>query len=196
MSDLTATDYFTPVLDADVPEVHRETVAKYRQLATEHAVPATHPVCYRVKAGFTPKGHAGPCNGGFKYLQYPSLPYEPTKDCLVFWVPRLLKDSMSKDKIQQEKLLSDLKAKLELPVHHLHGFGKVSLAASLIITHHKATGERLLVNQWAHTDDTGLPHERLDLGVFDDAGIYCIDLRIASSLDEDVGVFAIGIEPL
>src|SRR3990167_1430033 len=67
-----ASDYFTPVPDADVPERHQPTLAKYRQLATDHGVPATTPVCYLVRGGLTLKHHApkaGPCRENFRYLQ-------------------------------------------------------------------------------------------------------------------------------
>jgi hypothetical protein len=173
-------DFFTPILDADVPEPYQATLAKYRTLATEHGVPATTPVCYSVRAGFTLKKHApklGNCKESFQYLQNWNFSDEPTKDCLVFWVPRVINGSTSKTKDKQIKLLADLRTKLKLPAHHMSGFGSIALAAGLILAHFKATGERIPLNQyWVRTDTCGADGVRLDLGGFDAAGLGCVFL--------------------
>ncbi|MFH1088980.1 MAG: hypothetical protein V1716_00975 [Candidatus Uhrbacteria bacterium] len=81
-------DYFIPILDANLPEKYKATGVKYRRLATKHGVSATHPVCYRVRVGFTLMSHApqvGPCYKKFQYLQDWNFPDEATEDGYVFW---------------------------------------------------------------------------------------------------------------
>ncbi len=192
-------DYFTQVLDADVPESHKATVAKYRKLASEHGVPTTTVVCYRVRAGFTLKSHAakaGPCIQGFQYLQNWNFPDEPTVDCLVFWVPCILKDSKNKTKDEQTALLADTRTKLELPAHHMSSFGKVALVAGLILAHYKATkGEHIpLGNDWVRTDTCSADGDRLRLGDFGGAGLDCGDDRWGDGRRARLGAFALGVE--
>ncbi len=191
--------FFTPIPDTKVPEQHKTTLAKYRQLANEHGVPTT-PVCYRVRAGFTLKSHApkaGPCYQGLSYLQGWNFPDEPTADSLVFWVPRVLNGSTSKTKDQQRAFLKDLGRKLKLPAHHLSGFGKVALLAGLILAHHKATGERIpLGNYWVRTDTCYAVGDRLGLGYFDAAGLYCYYWSFDYNAYGVLGVFALGVETL
>src|SRR3989338_3159975 len=82
--------YVLPLLDADVPEAHKATAAKYRALAREWGVPYTHAVCYLVREGFTLKGHAakaGPCYKDFQGLQGWNFQDDPTVGCLKFWIP-------------------------------------------------------------------------------------------------------------
>lgn len=190
-------EYFTPILDADVPEQHKVTLAKYRKLASEHGVPATTSVCYRVKAGFTLKTHApkaGPCHENYKYLQDWNFKDEATTECLVFWVPCILSGSTGKTKDEQLKLLNETCVQLELPTNHMSGFGTVALVAGLILAQHKATKERIpLNNQYVRTDSCRAGGNRLYLGVFVGAGLFCHDW-----LDHDahglLGAFALGVE--
>lgn len=195
-----ANEFFIPILDADVPEKHAPTLAKYRKLATDHGVPAKAAVCYRVRAGFTLKSHApkaGPCYEQFRYLQDWNLPEEPTADCIVFWVPRILEGSTSKTRDEQTRILSDLRTKLELPEHHMRGLGSVGLVAGLILAHHKATGERIPLEQyWVRTDTCRADGSRLYLGDFDGAGLRCSYWYFGGSANGLVGVFALGVEAL
>lgn len=151
-----ATNYFTPIPDAEVPPRHQQTLIKYRKLATEWGVPTTTAVCYRVRAGFTLKSHApkaGPCYDKFSYLQNWNFPDEPTKGCLVFWIPRLAPGSTSKTRNEQIQLLGEIRQRMELPAHHLTNFGKVALDAGLILAHFKRTGERVPLDcYWTRTD--------------------------------------------
>jgi len=193
------TDFFTPLLDHEVPVEHKDTCAKYRTLATEHDVLPTTPICYRVRAGFTLKHHApkfGPCHQNFDYLQDWNFPDDPTTDSLVFWVPRLLKNSTSKTKDQQMKLLSQLRTKLELPAHHLTGFGNTALVAGLILAHHKATSECIPLNQYyVRTETCFAGGGRLALhwrGVV----LYCDGWVFGDHANGGVGVFALGVEAL
>ncbi len=191
-------EFFTPILDADVPGEYRATLAKYRQLANEHGVPTTAPVCYRVRAGFTLKSHApmaGPCRRGFDYLQSGNFPDEPTIDCIVFWVPCILNASTSKTKDQQRTFLADLGRKLGLPVHHLSGFGKVALVAGLILAHLKAACERIPFPECVRTDTCYADDYRLGLGYFGAAGLDCVDEVFDGTASARLGVFALGVEP-
>ncbi|MDD2786052.1 MAG: hypothetical protein PHS79_04145 [Patescibacteria group bacterium] len=154
-------EYFIPLTDAEavallvesgkyVEEVAKVIVGKYRKLAIEHKVPVTTPICYRVRVGYTLKTHApksGPCRKDFNYLQDWRFEDTPTSDSLVFWVPRILRDSTSKTKSEQLNLLAGLHTELELPAHHMSGFGRAGLVAGLILAHFKATGERVPLNQ-------------------------------------------------
>lgn len=198
-----AIEYFIPLADADVPDQYQATLAKYRNLATNHDVPATTAVCYRVKAGFTLKWHAplaGPCYENYKYLQDWDFPNEATADCLVFWVPRVIKifkGRTSKTKDRQLKLLSDLRVKLALPAHHMSGFGKNGLLAGLILAHYEVTGERVPHNKyWVRTDTYNEDGRCLYLGRFDDAGLRCNNWGYDGDTSSSVGVFALGVETL
>lgn len=194
-----AIEFFTPLSDANVPEQYQTTLAKYRKLATKHDVLTTTPVCYRVSAGFTLKTYApklGPCYEDFQYLQNWNFPDEATSDCLVFWVPRIVKGSTSKTASKQKKLLTRLRTKLELSAHHMNNFGKVGLVAGLILAHFKATGERIPLDQyWVRTDTCDADGIRLLLGRFGDAGLDCLWL-FGGRADVGVGVFAFGVEVL
>jgi hypothetical protein len=196
------TDFITPLADADVPQYHQETLKKYRQLAAEHGVPTTVAVCYRVRGGFTLRTHApkaGPCRRQFDYIQGWKFLDEPTTDSLVFWVPRLLKDSVMKTYDEQMAFLAEMRQRLGLPEHHLSGFGKISLLASLILAHFKATGERVPLDRcWIRTDTCNTLGRRLTLGDFDETGLYCVYWHFDGSRDglSTIGVFALGMEAL
>ncbi len=186
-------DYFIPVLDADIPNKHKAIGAKYRCLATEQGC-ATHPVCYRVRAGFTLKTHAplaGPCRNNFQYLQGWNFQDEATRDSYVFWVPGILRGSTSKNVNQQMELLSATRAKSNLPAHHMSNFGSVALAAGLILAHFKATGERIsLVVRTGTCDSVGY---RLGLD-WRDGELYCDYWYYDGEPYDRVGVLALGVE--
>lgn len=191
-------EYLVPLTDAEVPPEHQVTLAKYRRLAAEHYVQSDVPLCYKVRAGFTLKKHAplaGPCLEGFWYLQDWNFKDEPTRDALVFWVPRLLKDSTSKAVDEQMQLLSALRQYLALSEHHLSSFGEISLVAGLILAHFKATGERLpLDGLYIRTDTCRADGNRLSLGRFDERGLFCGLWLWAAEQNDDLGVFALGVD--
>mgnify|MGYP001616633610 CR=1 FL=1 len=193
-------DYFTPILDAAVPTWHQQTLAKYRKLAPEWRVPATIAVCYRVRAGFTLKTHApkfGPCYDQFKYLQGWDFPDEPTKECLVFWIPRLVPNSISKTHNEQLQFLGEIRQRMDLPKHHMVNFGKVAMDAGLIFAHYKATGERVPFDcYWIRTDTCSTDGDRLGLGDFDGDGLHCDDWDFDGGRNDDLGVFVLGVEEL
>lgn len=188
-------DFFIPLKDAGVPAEHQPTLAKYRLLATSCGVPTTTAVCYTVRAGFTLKQHApkfGPCEKGFSYLQDWNFNDEPTKDSLVFWIPRLVPGSTSKSKDAQMRLLGEIRARNELPAHHL-----TSLVAGLILVHYKTTGERVPLDRlWVRTDTCCADGCRLCLGRFGESGLDCGRWSFDGYASDYVGVFALGVETL
>ncbi|HBR80122.1 MAG: hypothetical protein UX09_C0052G0002 [Candidatus Uhrbacteria bacterium GW2011_GWE2_45_35] len=187
-------DHFIPIPDAAVPERYKATCAIYRQLATEQGIPVSHPVCYRVRAGFTFKIHApkaGPCHDSLRYLQDWNFPDEATKDCFVFWVPGVLRGSTSKDVVQQRQLLSDTRTRLALPAHHLIGFGNVALVAGLMLAHFKATDERIPLVVRIDTCDADGDRLRLFWG---GGELYCARWFGGGKAYGNFGVLALGVE--
>jgi len=187
-------DFFTPILDANLPEEYQAIVAKYRQLATEQGIPATHPVCYRVRAGFTLKRDAplaGSCYDNFKYLQDWKFSDEPTQDGYVFWVPGVLQGSVLKNVGQQRQFLTETRTRLGLPAHHLSGFGSVALVAGLILAYFKATGERISLE--LRTDTCGTGGRRLSL-YWHGGSINCEHWYGDDDSSDNVGVPALGAE--
>lgn len=193
-----AIEFFTPLPDTAVPEAHQATLAKYRALATKWGVATTTSVCYLVKSGFTLKRDAAQMLGAYKrfqHLQDWNFPDAQTEDSLVFWIPKLVPNSTSKTKDEQIKLLADLRHKLELPDHHLTGFGNVALLAGLVLAHYKATNERIPAHQqWARTDTRRAVGSRLLLGDFDAGGLDCDLWRWDGGRSDGLGVFALGVE--
>lgn len=191
-------EYFTPLSDIDVPAEHQETLAKYRKLAAEYGVANSVPLCYRVTGGFTLKDHApqaGRCFRAFGYLKDWNFADKPTKYSLAFWVPRLVKGSTSKTVDEQRQLLPKLRKRLELPEHHLSGFGEASLVAGLILAQFKATGERVPASRmYARTDTCLADGKRLDLGGFDEGGLCCDIWHQTGENPDNLGVFALGVE--
>ncbi len=190
--------FFTPIADAEVPARHQATLDRYRQLALEHGVPATAPVAYRVRAGFTLKTHApmaGPCHDGFAYLQDWSFPDDPTADSIVFWVPRLLEGSTSKTEDQQIALLAAKRTELKLPAHHMSRYGRVALVAGLILAHHKATGECVPLDVYVvRTDTCSADGGRLCLRWDVDGVLHCNDWVDDDDAFDFVGAFVLGVE--
>ncbi|MBI2551064.1 hypothetical protein HYV73_01835 [Candidatus Uhrbacteria bacterium] len=188
--------YFTPLKDEDVPAERQAELAAYRKLATEHGVPANVPVCYRVRVGFTVKGRAsqfGPCYDKFGYLKDWNFPDEPTVDCLVFWIPRLLKESADKTKDQQLALLAELRQTLGLPEGHMSGFGKASLVVGLVLAHFKETGERAPLDKLSVRTDTCVSGcDRLVVGRFGESGLD-VNRWHGGPASDGLGVFALGV---
>lgn len=185
-------DWVRPVPDAELSEPHKAMLAKYRREdAGYHA--------YRVSAGYALKTHAarsGPCDEDFAYLQGWNFPDEATKDCIVFWAPRIAKNSASKTKDQQIELLANLRTRLGLPAHHMSGFGTPALLAGLILAHYKATGERVLLDQyWVRTDICRADGYRLRL-FWSASGLSCGFWFLDGEAYGRVGVFALGVEAL
>ncbi len=197
LADNVANIYVVHMDDKDVPEQYRETIASWRKYASH--VGYTGPVAWKVKAGFTLKTHApqaGPCYSQLGYLQDWQLKNdEPTKDSLVFWVPRLIDGSTSKTIPQMEKIRKDFRKVYELPAHHATSFGSIALLFALILAHFKRTGERVpLKYLYAASDTFHVGGRRLIAGGFDGGGLYCCSWN-EDALDV-VGFFLLGVEEL
>jgi len=194
-----SSDYFLPFADKDIPEPHQPTLAKYRAEARQQKVPDSVPLCYRVSAGFTLKEHApqaGPCYQNFEYLQDWSFQDQPTRDSLVFWIPRIVPRSVKKNVSEQMEHLAKLRAKMELPAHHLDSFGNVAVVSGLVLAHFKATGERVpLDNYWVRTDTCLAGGRRLGLGWLEDS-LGCGRWGWGDERYDDLGAFALGVEAL
>lgn len=187
---------FSPVSDKDLSEELRETAAKWRRLAAElgHA----GPVAWKVRAGFTLKQHApkaGPCYENFAYLQGWALRNdEPTRDGIVFWIPRLLPGSTAKIVDEQKALLADLRQRYDLPATHLTSFGSAALLAGLILAHFKITGERVPLDRyWVRIDTLDSDGCRCRLGNFGGQGLGCDGYGWGSHRHGDLGCFALGV---
>lgn len=193
---LTNDDFVVSLSDVAVPENLKPLAAKWRNLAKYLGYDG--PTARRVRSGFTLKKHApnaGPCYQQFLYLQDWNFTDEPTKDAIVFWVPRLVPESTSKTASEQMALLADLRREFGLPKTHLVSFGSTALLAGLIFAHYKATGERVPLDRyWIRTDICRSDGRRLDLGCFDEFGLDCGDWRWHVGRYPIIGVFAVGVE--
>lgn len=188
--------YFIPIADKEVPQKIAESVWKWRRLASDLGY--TGPVCWRIKQGFTLKIHApkaGPCYQGYSYLQDWELQNdESTSDSVVFWIPRLLKDSTSKNVNEQKALMKRVRTDYDLPGHHISSFGSAALLTGLVLAHFKRTGERVPMNtMYARSDTFRVDGDRLRVGSFVEAGLRC-DRWDDDGRDDIRGVFPWGIE--
>lgn len=187
-------EFVTPL--TVVPKKLQATHKKWQKLAKSWDY--SGPVAWRVKAGFTLKKHAplvGPCYERFAYLQDWQFEDEPTTDSIVFWIPRLVPESTSKNVDEQRELLSALRTRLELPEHHLNGFGSVALVAGLILAHFKRVGETVPLDRlWVRTDTRDSGGYRLNLGYFDGCGLYCNGWVFGGRRGDGLGAFALGVE--
>jgi hypothetical protein len=158
-------------------------------------------VAWKVKAGFMLKQHApfaGPCYGKLDYLQGWELTNDkPTKDALVFWVPRLAEKSTSKTVEQMETHRAELRQKNNLPRHHCASFGSITLLFALILAHFKRTGERVPLECLYAASDTLNADDgnRLIAGHFYEVGIYCDRWSDDHGL-VNIGFFLLGVEEL
>lgn len=190
--------FFTAISDKDAPAHLAEAVTKWRKLASDLGG-YTGPVLWVVKAGFTLKKHAslaGPCHEQFKYLQDWKLENdEPTVDSMVFFIPRVL--ATGKNDEEQKQALVELRAKYDLPANHCDSFGSAALVSGLILAHFKRTGERTpLFTEWVRTDTLYSDGDRLDLGEFDERGLYGGSYWNGFRRGGDLGVFPLGVEPV
>ncbi len=176
------------------------TVAQWRKLAAELGY--TGPVAWKVRAGFTLKKHApkaGPCHNDFKYLQdWEFANDEPTKQRLVFWIPRLVKDSTRKNIRKQKQLSDELRTRFELPEHHLSSYGSATLLSGLILRYFKQTGERVPLKIMAvRTDTRRMGGSRLILFGFGSDSLNCDNWNwIGGGCNDVLGFFPLGVEEL
>lgn len=91
------------------------------------------------RLGYLPP--ASPCYKKFEYLRDWDLKNdEPTKNSLVFFIPRLVAESKSKNVSEQFGILAALRERLGLPGHHLSSFGQAGMLSGLILANFKRTG--------------------------------------------------------
>jgi len=159
----------------------------------------TGPVVWKVKAGFSLKSHApaaGPCYQNLQYLQGWELKNdEPTKDSLVFWVPRLVEGSLNKNGTQMETLRAEQRNAHELPSNHCDCFGSIDLLFALILAHYKRDGKRVPLDcKYAASDTLLVVGLRLVAGGFDGVGASC-DGWLGNA-GAGVGFFLLGVEEL
>lgn len=191
--------FVTPLGDGDVPEKFRRHLVGRRELATFLGWPGH--IAYRVRAGHTLKEHApkaGPCREDFKYLQDWNLQNDkPTEDSIVFWVPRLIPESLGKNVDDQMRILAGYRKRFKLPEKDLRNFGSAALLSALILAHHKRTGERVPENRlWTRTDTLHAGGFRLYLGFFDERGLGCDFWDWGGSGSGGLGCFPLGVEIL
>lgn len=191
--------FVTPIGDAETPEEFRKYLTGRRELAT--SLGWLGPVAHRVRAGHTLKQHApksGHCRDGFKYLQGWTLKNdEPTTDSIVFWVPRLIPESLGKQVDEQMKILAAYRKRFKLSKGDLSSFGSAALLSALILAHHKRTGEKVpLKRLWTRTDTILAGGGRLDLGDFGERGLNCDGWVWDGFSYDDLGCFPLGVETL
>ncbi len=175
----------------------REVVALWRKYASN--IGYTGPIAWKVKAGYTLKEHASRDKNSYTklgYLQSWELKNdEPTKDSLVFWVPRLADGSLSKTIPQMEKLRKEYRKNYSWPAYHCTSFGSIALLFALILAHFKRTGERVpLQYLYAASDTFHVDGYRLIAGFFLENGLYCN--YWSEDAGDDVGFFLLGVEEL
>jgi len=181
-----------------VVEEAKAKVAAWRQYANDRGY--TGRVAWKVKEGFTLKTHAslaGPCHDNLQYLQNWQLRNdEPTQNSLVFWIPRLVENSTSKNIKQMEAHRAELQKRYNFPERHCTEFGSIALLFALILAHFKRTGERVpLKDYYAASDTLHANGSRLYAGYFDESGLYCGDWW-DDDRDGSVGFFLLGVETL
>lgn len=192
--------YVVPLSDTELKEQFpqfSDRLPSWRKVAAE--LDYRGPVAWKVKAGYTLKEHASQDKNSCSKLDYlqqwnPKND-EPTKDSLVFWVPRLAEGSTSKTIPQMEKLRQKQRQRYELPDHHAKSFGSIALLFALILAHFKRTGERTpLQYLYAASDSFHVYGDRLIAGHFSEVGLYCSYWNEGAG--GVVGFFLLGVEEL
>jgi len=189
--------FFVPLSDGDIAEKFSKVLYGWRGLAAE--LDYTGLVAWEVEEGFTLKSHApeaGSCYENFQYLRDWNIVKgnEPTKNSLVFWVPRLVGNE-SKTVEEKIAMLAELRQSFGLPEHHLASFGNASILSGLILAHAKYMSEKVpLKGEWARTDSVDSGGRRLNLCGLNPHGLYCDRLYRDDSRRPGLGCFPLGIE--
>jgi len=190
--------HFQPLSDDQVPLKYETSLLKWLRLASRLGY--IGPVVWQVRAGYILLKHApmtGPCYKKWQHLQGWKLRNdEPTKDLLVFWIPRLVTGSKGKKPEEQTKLMAEIRSQIDLPEHHLMSFGSAALLSGLILTHYKRTGEKTPLNgEWTRTDTFHADGNRLPLGDFGGSGLCCGSRDWDEGERSALGCFPLGVEP-
>lgn len=173
----------------------KRLISGYRRGTSEHEIPEVEPCHVLVQPEATFKGtipQFGPCVHDFKYLQDWNFPDPPTQECLLSLIPMLLPGSIRKNVAEQRELLAQVRQRLELPEHHLAGFGAVTHLAGAALAY-KAAGRDIFDGKWARTETCCADSCRLDLfwGV---GGLGCDRWDWDDERRGLVGVLACGVE--
>lgn len=194
--------HFTPIPDHSLNTKYWPLLAKYRFLASMWGVEPGVDICYRVCKGFSLKDYTlieGFNPEFFEKVDHSIDAYlvgsqlEITKDCLVFWIPKVVPNSFGKDNLGHLRMLSQIRTEMGLPEHHLNGFGTATMNTGLILSHFKRTGQRLLAKEGVRTGSYLGNGFNLCLGNFRESGLSCDKASNMSSLNT-LGVFALGVE--
>lgn len=200
VSENTSNTFVEPLSDNELGKQFpqfTDALAQWRKLAV--TMDYRGPVAWKVKVGFTLKQHAplaGPCYQKLGNLQAWEIKNDkPTKDSLVFWVPRLVGTSTSKTVKQMEAHRARLRQKNNLPEHHCTSFGSIALQFALILAHFKRTGNRVPLECLYAASDTLYAGDRLIAGDFNENGLDCHGWDDGDACD-DIGFFLLGVEEL
>ncbi|MEK7536014.1 MAG: hypothetical protein AAB590_03310 [Patescibacteria group bacterium] len=188
--------YFEPLDESKTDKHQYAMLLRWHRLG--EALGYDGPVCWRLKAGYTLKHHAprtGACYKNWEYLQdWVFQNDEPTKDSSVYWIPRLVSESTSKNVPEQLVRLGEVRTQYGLPEGHLSSFGSGSLLSGLILAHQKRTGERVpLEKLWCRTDTLRVGGYRFILGDFGETGLFGAYWDL-DGVDGSGGVFPLGVE--
>jgi hypothetical protein len=158
------------------------------------------PVAWKIMPGFMVNKHAqlvGPCYSGVEYTRmWDNLPETPTKSCLVFWMPRLLKDSTVTNIALMEEWRAVIKQEYTFPPNHCDSFGSIQLLFALILAHFKRTGERVLSGyQYAVSDSYDECGSRIFACEYKEDGLR-LSVKDGPFNHERYGFFPIGVEEL
>lgn len=144
-------EFFSPLADLEVPVRLRPVIGTWRSLAIQLEYSGI--VAWKVRAGFDLRTRefdlSWPRHSGSRRRVVELENIATTINSIVFWVPRLVPNSLGKETDQLKGVLALLHQSFSLPNHHLSGFGGAELIAGLILAHFKRTGERVpLHGKW------------------------------------------------
>ena len=198
VAENAANTYVTHLNDVDVPEEFHDAKIAWRKLAIK--IGYIGPVAWKVRAGFSVKLHAnlvGPCYRHLDHLQDCEFSnYEPTKDAIVFCIPRMAEGSTNKKFAQMEVRREKLRQRYGLPAHHCQSNGSISLLFALIFANFKRTGDKSqLQGRCAVSDTITTDGCHMFAGIFGDEGLHC-DPWNDEFPHEGFGFFLLGIEEL
>lgn len=192
--------YVTPLDHQEVPKQYQKNLISWRHYAM--AVGYKGPLAWQVSRGFTLKHAplAGPCYKNLENTKtWEFQNNEPTSDSIVWWIPRLVTDSTSKNISEMEALRTKLRQRFTLPEHHATRFGSAALLVALVLAHYQHTRERVPLKYFYTVTDTILESKnRVIVGNFqENSGLRCYYCyRWEESAYNWVGFFLLGIDNL
>lgn len=201
MVEVVGPRFVTPLHDDEVPEQFAKYLDPWHRMGFDDFGRYRGPVVCRVAANCRLAEDCprlGPCQKDWTYLAESNWARgndEPTKEAIVFFIPRIVPGSLAKSVDKQMDILEELRQKHGLPSHHLTSFGDASLDAALVFAHYKRTGERIPEKRlWVRTRSYLADCSRLILGGFDERGLVCHECYYEDDRFDDLGCFALGVE--